>query len=107
LHDRLGDVRDRLRAAGATSCIVVNDRRVILGRVRGKSLDGDPEQSVEAVMEAGPTTVRPSEPLDALIGRMQKRKVDSIVVSTAAGVLVGVLRRDDGERRLSEQSEEV
>lgn len=103
VHDRLGDVRDRLRAAGGTSCIVVNDQRVILGRIRGAALDGDAEQTVEAVMEAGPTTVRPSEPLDALIGRMQKRKVESIVVSTAGGVLVGVLRRDDGERRLSER----
>jgi CBS domain-containing protein len=103
LHDRLGDVRDRLRSSGKTSCIVVNDQRVILGRLRGASLDGDPEQTVEAVMEAGPTTVRPSEPLDALIGRMQKRKAKSIIVSTAAGVLVGVLRREDGERRLSER----
>jgi CBS domain-containing protein len=103
LHDRLGDVRDRLRAAGKTSCIVVNDQREVLGRVRGESLDGDGEQTVEAVMEAGPTTVRPSEPLDALIGRMQKRRVESIVVSTADGVLVGVLHRGDGERRLSEQ----
>src|SRR5215216_7927017 len=105
LHDRLGDVRDRLQAVGQTSCIVVNDQRVVLGRVRGESLDGDPEQTVEAVMEAGPTTVRPSEPLDALIGRMQKRKAKSIVVSTADGVLVGLLRRDDGERRLSERKD--
>jgi CBS domain-containing protein len=103
LHDRLGDVRDRLRAAGKTSCIVVNDQREVLGRVRGESLDGDGEQTVEAVMEAGPTTVRPSEPLDALIGRMQKRRVESIVVSTADGVLIGVLHRGDGERRLTEQ----
>ena len=103
LHDRLGDVRDRLRAAGKTSCIVLNDQRVVLGRLRGDSLDGDPEQMAEAVMEAGPTTVRPSEPLDALIERMQKRKAKSIVVSTADGVLVGLLRRDDGERRLSER----
>jgi CBS domain-containing protein len=103
LHDRLCDVRDHLRATGETSCIVVNDQRVVLGRVRGNSLDSDAEQTVEAVMEAGPTTVRPSEPLDALIGRMQKRKVDSIIVSTATGVLVGVLHREDGERRLSEQ----
>src|SRR5215207_10264176 len=95
LDDRLGDVRDRLRTAGKTSCIVVNDQRVVLGRLRGESLDGDAEQTVEAVMEAGPTTVRPSEPLDALIGRMQKRKAMSIVVSTAGGVLVSVLRRDD------------
>jgi CBS domain-containing protein len=103
-HDRLGDVRDRLQAAGKTSCIVVNDQRVVLGRVRGGSLASDAEQTVEAVMEAGPTTVRPSEPLDALIGRMQKRKAKSIVVSTADGVLVGVLHREEGERRLSEQN---
>ncbi len=103
IHDRLGDVRDRLRAAGATSCIVVNDERVILGRIRGESLDGDPEQAVEAAMEAGPTTVRPSESLEALIERMQTRKVDSIVVSTAAGKLVGVLHREVGERRLAER----
>ena len=103
VHDRLGDVRDRLRAAGETSCIVVDDQRVILGRVRGESLESDPEQTVEAVMEAGPTTVRPSEPLAALIERMQKRKARSIVVSTAGGVLVGVLRREDGERRLAER----
>jgi Mg/Co/Ni transporter MgtE len=103
VHDRLGDVRDRLRAASETSCIVVDDQRVILGRVRGEALDADPEQIVEAVMEAGPTTVRPSEPLAALIERMQRRKARSIVVSTAGGVLVGVLRRDDGERRLAER----
>jgi CBS domain-containing protein len=104
LHDRLGDVRDRLRATGETSCIVVNDRRVVLGRVRGEALDGDGEQTVEAVMEAGPTTIRPSEPLDALIERMQKRKAKSIVVSSADGVLIGALHRDDGERRLSERN---
>ena len=103
LCERLGDVRDRLRTAGKSSCIVVNDQRVVLGRLRGESLDGDAEQTVEAVMEAGPTTVRPSEPLDALIARMQKRKAASIVVSTADGVLVGVLRREDGERRLAGQ----
>ena len=97
-------MRDRLRAAGETSCIVVNDQRVVLGRVRGEALDADAEQTVEAVMEAGPTTVRPSEPLDALIERMQKRRTSSIIVSTANGVLVGVLRREDGERRLSERN---
>ena len=105
MHERLGDVRDRLRAAGEASCIVVNDQRVVLGRVRGEALDGDAEQTVEAVMEAGPTTVRPSERLDALIKRMQQRRASSIIVSTADGVLVGVLRREDGERRLSERTD--
>jgi CBS domain-containing protein len=104
LHDRLGDVRGRIQAAGWTNCIVVDDRGVILGRVRGKTLASDPAQTVEAVMEAGPTTVHPSEPLAALIGRMKKRKVSAIVVSTPDGVLVGVLRREDGERRLAAET---
>jgi CBS domain-containing protein len=103
VHDRLGTVRHRLNAAGAASCIVVNDRRVVLGRVRGESLAGDAGQTMETVMEAGPTTVRPGEPLDALIARMRQRKVGSIIVSTAEGELVGVLRREDGERRLAER----
>jgi CBS domain-containing protein len=103
-HDRLGDVRDRLREVGETSCIVVNDQRVVLGRVRAQALDAEAEQTVEAVMEAGPTTVRPSEPLDALIERMRKRRTSSIIVSTANGVLVGVLRRVEGERRLSDRN---
>jgi CBS domain-containing protein len=103
LDDRLGDVRDRVRAAGWESCIVVNDRRVVLGRVRGKALDGDPDQPVEEVMESGPTTVRPSEPLPALIERMRQRKVGSIVVTNSDGVLIGVLRREDGERWLAER----
>src|SRR5215211_776128 len=53
LRERLGDVRDRLRAAGEMSCIVVNDQSVVVRRIRGESLDGAPEQTVETVMEAG------------------------------------------------------
>jgi CBS domain-containing protein len=103
LDDLVGDVRDRVRTAGWESCIVVNDQGVVLGRVRGKTLDGDPEQTVESAMEPGPTTVRPSEPLPALIERMQKRKVSSIVVTTSEGVFMGVLRREAGERWLAER----
>ena len=78
----------------------------MLGRVRGDAFDGgDPEQPIEAVMEAGPTTVRPSEPLDALTERMRDRNVSTIVVTTSDGVQVGVLRREDAERRMGEQSE--
>jgi CBS domain-containing protein len=104
LNARVGDVRDRVRAAGWESCIVVNEEGVVLGRVRGKTLDGDPEQTVDVVMESGPTTVRPSEPLPALIERMQKRRVSSIVVTTSDGELIGVLRREDGERRLAKRT---
>jgi CBS domain-containing protein len=100
LTDRPGEVRERMDAAGWTSCIVVNEGGVVLGRVRRSVLDGDPDQPVEAVMEAGPTTERPSEPLEDLVQRMRQKNVSSVVVTTADGRLIGVLRREDGERRL-------
>jgi rhodanese-related sulfurtransferase/CBS domain-containing protein len=102
LNDSFGTVRDRLGEAGWTSCIVTNDRGVVLGKVPGAALDGDPDQPVETVMEAGPATVRPSEPLKDLVERMQQKRVGSIVVTNADGVLIGVLRREDGEKRLTE-----
>jgi rhodanese-related sulfurtransferase/CBS domain-containing protein len=101
LTDRLGEVRERIGASGWTSCIVVNDRNVVLGRVRSKDLDGDPDQSIAAVMEAGPVTERPSEPLEALVQRMQEKRVSSVIVSRPDGQLIGVLRREDGAQRLA------
>jgi CBS domain-containing protein len=58
---------------------------------------------VEDVMETGPTTVRPSEPAEALLERMERRNVPAVVVTTKRGELVGIARRGD-LRRLIEES---
>lgn len=100
LSATVGEIADQARAAGWNCVIVVNDAGVVLGRVRGDALKGDPAQRAEAVMEEGPTTVRPSEPLPALAKRMHDRKVATIVVANSDGVLLGVLRRGDADRRL-------
>ncbi len=103
LTDRLGDGRNLVRTAGWESCIVVDEWGIVLGGVRGDGLGGDPARTAEDMMRAGPATVRPSEPLEALGQRMHDQRVDSIVVTTSDGVLVGVLRRTDAERRLEQQ----
>jgi CBS domain-containing protein len=100
LTDLVSEVRERIGAAGWTSCIVVNDRHVVLGRVRSKALESDPDRTVETVMEAGPVTERPGEPLEALVRRMQEKHVSSVIVTKPDGTLIGVLRREDGETRL-------
>jgi CBS domain-containing protein len=105
LDERIGDVRERLRDSGWSSCIVVNAERVVLGRLRKDALAGDADATAEAVMEEGPTTVRPGEPLHDLVERMQKKRVGSVVVSTPEGVLVGVMKREDGEKKLAEMME--
>jgi len=102
LSDQVGAVRERVTAAGWDQCIVVNEKRVVLGRLRQKELSGDAAIRVGAVMESGPTTIRPDTMLEGITQRMRQRRVESIVVSTSDGQLVGVLYRVDAERRVAE-----
>ena len=99
LSDRVREAAEHARAAGQTECLVLTEGRVLLGRVR--DLDGDPEASVEAVMQAGPTTVRLDESLEELVGRLLVREVPRIVVTTSEGVLVGLLDRAEAEAHLA------
>ena len=46
-----------------------------------------------SVMKPGPTTVRANEPLQALVDRMAKSDVPSILVSDPDGVLLGMFKR--------------
>jgi len=87
-----------------TFCLVLNQQDVVLGRLRQKHLDSAPEGPVEAVMETGPTTVRPNEAAGGLLERMEKRNVPAVIVTTNEGVLVGVVRRRD-LRQLIKDSE--
>jgi CBS domain-containing protein len=97
LDEPLAGVRERVRAAGWDSCIVVNAQRVVLGRLGRKALASDSEESVEEAMSPGPTTVRPSIGADALLERMRRRNLTSYLVTTPDGRLVGIVRRDELE----------
>ena len=103
LTERLGDVADKIQAAGKSTCIVVTDGNVVLGRVRHNALDGDPNALVEEMMESGPTTFRTDAMLASVMGRMVARSVESVLVTTSDGRLVGTLYRSDAERRLAEE----
>ncbi len=100
--DRISDVIDRVRAAGKETCIVTTDGGVILGRVRTDRLDGGSQEPVEEVMELGPTTTRADTTLEAILERLNARNVESILVATSDGRLVGTLYRSDADARLNE-----
>ncbi len=100
--DRISDVVDGVRAAGKETCIVTTDGGVILGRVRTDRLDGDAQAQVEELMELGPTTTRADTMLESILERLNARNVDSILVATSDGRLVGTLYRSDAEARLHE-----
>ncbi len=98
MGDRLGDVRDRIRATGWDECLVMNEQRVVLGRLRAPALTDDATKVVEEIMEPGPGTVRPDESLATLASRLRDKHVARIIVTTPDGRLVGIAERETVER---------
>jgi Mg/Co/Ni transporter MgtE len=97
LDEPLDEVRGRVRGAGWNTCIVVNEQRVVLGRLGRKALAAESDESVEAAMTPGPSTVRPSIGTDALLERIRARNLTSLLVTTPDGRLVGLARLQDLE----------
>ena len=101
LTDRLGEVYQRCQAIGWAVCLVVNEQKVVLGRLRREAWNANPDTLVENVMESGPTTFRPDNFLEPLVKRMREKKVGTVIITNSDGVLIGLLFRKDGEEQLS------
>jgi CBS domain-containing protein len=104
LAEKIGAVRERTRGAGWEECVVTNDRRIILGLLRGRDLDADPAATAEEVMRPGPTTYKPDTAAAEAGRRMRERGVRALLVATPDGALVGLLRREDAERTREDAS---
>ncbi len=103
LGDRLGDSLERIRVADKDACIVVDDRHVVLGRVRGRALSGDPNAAIEDAMRSGPSTIRADIPLDTVVKTLRDDKLSSTLVTDPEGHLIGSLYLEDAERKLGER----
>jgi CBS domain-containing protein len=90
-------VTDVVARVGPQLCIVVNERGIVLGRLRLDRLADGEARTAEDVMEPGPATVRANEDLAETLERMRTRKVGSLIVSTPEGVLLGVVHADGNE----------
>ena len=101
VDDDLAHVQATARANTWDTCIVINEQRVVLGRLGRTALRGDAQRSIEEVMTEGPSTIRPSLPLRELIGRMVRTNQQSALVTTAEGQLIGLVHRKDAERQLT------
>jgi predicted transcriptional regulator len=95
LKDRLGDVRDRVRAQGWDSVVVVNEERVVLGLLRSAELDKDADLPIERAMRPGPSTFRPYVSLHEMAHFMVEHKLENAPITTSDGRLVGLLLQKD------------
>jgi len=98
LDERLGDVRERVRALGWDAVVVTNDERVVFGLLRSKELDKDPELRIEQAMRPGPSTFRPYVSIKEMAEYMAEHKLESSPVTTSDGRLVGLLLQKDAIR---------
>lgn len=94
LGERVGETRERVRAAGWDTCLVVNEERVVLGRLFRTELDGEADATTETVMRSGPSTFRPNVSVEEMTRFMDERGNSSAVVTTSDGRLVGLFQRD-------------
>lgn len=107
-EDPVGAARDAAYGRGMDVCPVVNADGILLGMCTRVSLHAHPSIAVELVMEPGPTTVRPSMPLKDAVKILERKKLQSLMVTTPDGKLIGCLNdgaaasaRDDARKGLS------
>jgi CBS domain-containing protein len=88
------DVAGRIDATPYGFALTLSPGRVVLGRVRRSSL-ASAEAGVEAVMEPGPSTIRPHISIEDLSARLARSEIQTFVVTDPEGKLLGVVRRGD------------
>jgi Mg/Co/Ni transporter MgtE len=103
LSERLGDVAERVRAAGGNAVVVTNDERIVFGLLRSKELDRDPELRIEQAMRPGPSTFRPYVAIKMMAAHMTEHNVESSPITTSDGRLVGLLLQKDAVRVAGEE----
>jgi len=90
----LSGVARRLADSSYGYCLVVNEHGIVLGRIRRSQLAGaDPASLAGDVMEPGPSTVRPSTPARQLAERLAEQGLQTAILTTPAGALLGVFHR--------------
>lgn len=96
LDERLEDVCERLDEGGWDTSFVVDEQRVVLGRIGRRAIRTRENVAAEEAMRPGPSTIRPSARLEAMVERIRRQNLTNLPV-TSDGRLVGLLTRRDAE----------
>ena len=104
LDDRIAEIRERVVSDGRQTCVVVNDRGIVLGLLRQKALASPDERRAKEVMSPGPKTFRPNLRLEDLLQSMREHDIKTnSLVTTGEGRLLGIISRADAEATLAHE----
>lgn len=98
LKESVGAVRKRAQEAGFNAAVVVNEERVVLGLLRSKELDSEPDLPIEGAMRPGPSTFRPFVSISEMAHYMVEHRLENSPITTSDGRLVGLLFQVDAVR---------
>ena len=82
---------------------MTGDEHVVLGLLRSKELDKDPDLRIEQAMRPGPSTWRPYVAIQEMADFMTEHMLESSPITTSDGRLVGLLYQKDAIRVAGEQ----
>ena len=99
LDEKVSEVAERTKGAGWDTCVVVNEERVVLGRLFRKELEAGGDRRVEEVMRPGPSTFRPNVSTHEMMHYMDEHKLHAALVTDSEGKLIGLFKREDSEER--------
>jgi hypothetical protein len=95
LREGVGEVARRVRDESWPLAAVLNEQRVVLGRLRPEDLDRHPEAVAEEIMVPGPRTIRGAREAGEMGRWLDERRVPGVLVTSAEGELIGYVRRED------------
>jgi Mg/Co/Ni transporter MgtE len=84
--------------------VVVDAERIVLGLLRSKQLEMDPNMPVEQAMRPSPSTFRPYVSTKEMADFMVEHSLESAPITTSDGKLVGVLLKSDAIRLAADAS---
>jgi Mg/Co/Ni transporter MgtE len=96
LDDAVQTVAQQIEASDYGFTVVLGQADVLLGRVRKSALE-QASETVEAIMEPGPSTIRPHTTAKDARKQMRDRDLKTMLVTTPEGRWLGVIRREDVE----------
>ena len=96
LRERLEDVKTR-RRPNQDMCVVVSERNIVLGVLRGESWNANPQSRIVEVMEPGPRTFRPDLDPKEVQKALRHEESETAIVTTSDGELLGTIRVAQGK----------
>ena len=97
LSETAAEVAERTKSAGWDTCIVVNEQRVVLGRLFRKELAAGGDRPVEEIMRSGPSTFRPNVTTHEMMHFMDEHDLRTALVTDSEGKLIGLFKRESAQ----------